>query len=53
MSISHLARSIGESATLKLNERAKLLADQVSRLFTWAENPKQSADQRNSQFCRS
>lgn len=28
MSISHLARSIGESATLKLNERAKLLADQ-------------------------
>jgi len=28
MSISHLARSIGESATLKLNERAKLLVDQ-------------------------
>ncbi len=28
MSISHLAQSIGESATLKLNERAKLLADQ-------------------------
>lgn len=28
MSISHLARSIGESATLKLNERARLLADQ-------------------------
>ncbi|MCC6614047.1 MAG: aminotransferase class I/II-fold pyridoxal phosphate-dependent enzyme [Anaerolineae bacterium] len=28
MSISHLARSIGESATLKLNEQAKLLADQ-------------------------
>ena len=28
MSISHLARSIAESATLKLNERAKLLADQ-------------------------
>jgi aspartate aminotransferase len=28
MTISHLARSIGESATLKLNERAKLLADQ-------------------------
>ncbi len=28
MSISHLARSIGELATLKLNERAKLLADQ-------------------------
>lgn len=28
MTISHLARSIGESATLKLNERAKMLADQ-------------------------
>lgn len=28
MSISHLARSIAESATLKLNEQAKLLADQ-------------------------
>lgn len=28
MTISHLARSIGESATLRLNERAKLLADQ-------------------------
>ncbi len=28
MSISHLARSIAESATLRLNERAKLLADQ-------------------------
>lgn len=28
MSISQLARSIAESATLKLNERAKLLADQ-------------------------
>jgi aspartate aminotransferase len=28
MTISHLARSIRESATLKLNERAKLLADQ-------------------------
>lgn len=28
MNISHLARSISESATLKLNERAKLLADQ-------------------------
>ena len=27
MSISHLARSIGESATLKLNEQAKMLAD--------------------------
>jgi len=28
MSISHLARSIGESATLKLNEQAKLLSSQ-------------------------
>lgn len=28
MSISQLARSIGESATLRLNERAKLLSDQ-------------------------
>lgn len=28
MRISHLAQSIGESATLKLNERARLLADQ-------------------------
>jgi aspartate aminotransferase len=28
MSISHLARSIGESPTLKLNEQAKLLAEQ-------------------------
>jgi aspartate aminotransferase len=28
MSISHLARSIAESATLRLNERAKLLTDQ-------------------------
>ncbi len=28
MTISHLARSIGESATLRLNERAKMLADQ-------------------------
>jgi hypothetical protein len=36
MSLSQLARSIRESATLKLNETAALLAKRASPSFTWA-----------------